>query len=101
MSLNLRIRTLRKTRGLTVAELAEMVSISVPHMSGVERGIKNLNNHLIERIADALSVHPSELITSEEMAQASRMAKLLESLSIEDQERVRAFAAALAQTQQD
>ena len=99
--MNLRIRALRKERGLTVAELAEMVSISVPHMSGVERGIKNLNNHLLERIAEALSVHPSDLITSEEMAQASRVTKLMASLSIEDQDRVRAFAAALAQTKQD
>ncbi|UWQ30224.1 helix-turn-helix domain-containing protein [Leisingera sp. M523] len=62
MQLTLRIRELRKTNGLTLAELAGKIGVSAPHLSEVERGKKNLNNHLIERIADALGVSPTELL---------------------------------------
>lgn len=62
MSLNLKIRELRKAKGLTIAQLAEKVGVSTPHMSEVERGVKNLNNHLIERISASLNVGASELI---------------------------------------
>lgn len=61
MKLTIRIRELRKSKGWTLEELAGRVGISSPHLSEIERGKKNLNNHLIERIARSLGVEHHEL----------------------------------------
>lgn len=98
MTLNIRIRALRKDKGLTLADLAEQVGVSTPHMSEVERGVKNLNNHLLIRIAEALDVEPSDLITSEESDQLKRLTRQFSRLGPEDQDRVRSFVAALMQS---
>lgn len=98
MTLNIRIRTLRKDKGLTLADLAEQVGVSTPHMSEVERGVKNLNNHLLIRIAEALDVEPSDLITSEESDQLKRLTRQFSRLGPEDQDRVRSFVSALMQS---
>ena len=66
MELNLRIRELRTDKGLTLVELAEKVGVSTPHLSEVERGKKNLNNHLMVRIAAALGVSPEDLIAGDD-----------------------------------
>ncbi len=63
MSLKLHIRSIREARGLTLETVAGRVGISTAHLSGVERGIKNLNNSLIERISVALGVQPDALIS--------------------------------------
>jgi transcriptional regulator with XRE-family HTH domain len=98
MTLNIRIRSIRKEKGLTLADLAEQVGVSTPHMSEVERGVKNLNNHLLIRIAEALDVEPSDLITSEESDQLKRLTRQFSRLEPEDQDRVRSFVAALMQS---
>jgi transcriptional regulator with XRE-family HTH domain len=99
MALNIQIRELRKAKGLTIAELASIVGVSTPHMSEVERGKKNLNNHLMTRIADALEVPPSDLISEpDEMA---RLTSALRQLGDEDRQKVEAFAAALLRIQRD
>jgi transcriptional regulator with XRE-family HTH domain len=91
VSLTLRIRELRQERGLTLAQLADKVGISTPHMSQVERGIKNVNNHLLERIAVALKVQPYQLL-SEGPADRQTLLDLYERLSPEDQQRLEQFA---------
>lgn len=65
MNLNLRIRDVRKAKKLTLAELAEQIGISSPHLSEVERGHKNLNNHLIKRLCEALDCQPKDLFSDE------------------------------------
>lgn len=99
MTLNLTIRELRKERGLTLAQLAEKVGVSAPHMSEVERGKKNLNNHLLVRISTALGVEPVGLIGGDQGA--DRLAKLtntLLNLNEEDLARVRSFAEMLEES---
>ena len=96
MTLNLRIRPIRKDRGLTIAQLAERIGVSTAHLSEVERGVKNVNNHLLERLAAALSVKPEDLIASAESRDVIALSAILEQLSPEDRERVQAFAQALA-----
>lgn len=76
MSLNINIRALRQAKKLTIAQLAGMVGISTAHMSEVERGVKNLNNHLMTRIAAALGVPPEQLI-SNDGAEAARLSSIL------------------------
>lgn len=73
MKLNLHIRELRKNRGLTLAQLADMIGTSVSHLSEIERGIKNINNHLIERLAGALGTTSAALMS---MAGGEKLARL-------------------------
>lgn len=99
MGLNLQIRELRKVRGYTIAQLADLVGVSTPHMSGIERGKKNLNNHLISRIASALQVSPQTLIASDEDADLQLLLSEMKALTQADRERVQAFVRALSDTQ--
>lgn len=103
MGLNLKIRTIRQDRGLTLKQLAARIGVSVPHLSGVERGVKNLNNHLIERIARELGVEPPELVgkPSSPSEDLTRLNETIVQLSPEDRSRVEAFALALLRSQQE
>lgn len=95
MELNIHIRTIRKRRGHTIAELAEMVGVSTPHMSEVERGVKNLNNHLLLRIAAALNVDPDELISGDEANDLRLLMRVVRRLDQSDRQRVETFAQSL------
>lgn len=66
MPLKLHIRDIRQSQGLTLATVAGRVGISIAHLSEVERGEKNLNNHLMERISAALGVRPDDLVSGED-----------------------------------
>ena len=59
----LRIRHLRKKKGWRQKDLAEKVSISIPYLSVLERGVQRINGDLVTRIAHALDVVPSELFS--------------------------------------
>jgi len=95
MDLTLNIRAIRKDRGLTIAQLAERIGVSTAHLSQVERGVKNVNNHLLTRIAEALRVPPSTLIANQTDQDTLALSLLIDRLSPADRERVRAFAEAL------
>lgn len=95
MTIPIRIRELRQERGLTLAQLAEMCSISTAHMSQIERGVKNLNNHLLDRLSAALGVQPHELILPPDSPAAASIRQIAQHLSPEDQARLLAFAKAL------
>lgn len=77
MSLKLHIRDIRQAQGLTLATVAGRVGISIPHLSQIERGDKNLNNHLMERISAALGVQPHDLVSgSDDTPEGEARAKL-------------------------
>lgn len=99
MSLKIHIRELRKAKGLTLAQLADKIGISTPHMSEVERGLKNLNNHLITRLSAALDVPPEALLSGDTPASTVRLSAVLSQLGPDEQARVAAFAEALLQSQ--
>lgn len=56
-----RIKTLRKARGLSQEELAELSSLDRTYISGIERGLRNVALRNIESLAQALEVSISEL----------------------------------------
>lgn len=76
---------------MTLAQLAGAVGVSVPHMSQVERGVKNVNNHLLERIARTLEVEPFELIVSGPPDHQALM-QIYTQLDDEDRARLQTFA---------
>ena len=49
-----RIAGLRARRGLTQRELAERTGISVPFLSGIENGKRNVSSEILLRLADTL-----------------------------------------------
>lgn len=52
----------RKHRGYTQDRLAEMVSLSKPYISQLERGRRQYTQELLELLANALSCEPVDLI---------------------------------------
>jgi transcriptional regulator with XRE-family HTH domain len=56
-----RLRTLRKERGLTQEELAELSGLDRTYISGIERGRRNVALRNIEVLAQALDVSICEL----------------------------------------
>ena len=57
-----RIRKYRKAQGITQEQLAEMIGISIPHMSHIETGNTKLSLTVLVLIAEALSVQTDSLI---------------------------------------
>lgn len=100
MKLTLNIRRLREAKGLTLKELGAMANVSATHVSEVERGLKNLNNHLMERFAAALDVTPEDLISGGAASDVQDLAKVYKQLeNVEDRKRVKDFALALLRSQ--
>lgn len=52
----------RKEKGLTQAQLALKIGISVNHLSKIERGVVNPTVDLVELIIKALSIHSSTIL---------------------------------------
>ena len=61
-----RIRSIRKDRGMTLAELAEACSprTTAQTIGRLETGMRNLSLQWMERIAIALEVDPETLVLS-------------------------------------
>lgn len=58
-----RVRQLRKQADLSQEELARKADIHRTYLSGVERGHRNIALRNIVKLARALQVSPSELLT--------------------------------------
>ncbi len=56
-----RIKSLRRSKGLTQATLGEMVELPQPYVGGIERGEKNISLDTLNKIMDALHITPEEL----------------------------------------
>jgi len=57
-----RIQKQRKAKDITQEQLAEMVELSVPHMSGIENGKTMFSFKSCVRIANALELSMDELL---------------------------------------
>ena len=56
-----RIQKLRKEKGLTQQQFAEMIDLSTNYVSDVERGTRNISLKAISKLADGLKVEVKEL----------------------------------------
>lgn len=56
-----RIRSFRKARGLTQADLGELVELPQPYVGGIERGERNISLDTLQKLILALHISPSEL----------------------------------------
>ncbi len=94
-----RIRELRKARGLTLKRMAELLGTSNQQISHLEKGRRRLTLDWMERIAEALECHPSDLLIGGSHLRNEReraMIELFRGLSEEQQEAFLKATAALA-----
>ncbi|MDE7212735.1 MAG: helix-turn-helix transcriptional regulator [Lachnospiraceae bacterium] len=61
-AIGVRVKRLRKEQKLSQEKLAELVDISVPHMSNIETGKTKLSMQVLVDISNALSATPDELL---------------------------------------
>ena len=52
-----RIRTIRKSKGLTAEQLSEISGVSKGYIFKIEKGLKSPTISILEKLADALGVH--------------------------------------------
>lgn len=57
------VRRLRIERKLTQEQLAHEAGIDLTYVGGIERGRRNPSVKVLGQIADALGVHPRELLS--------------------------------------
>ncbi|NUU75385.1 helix-turn-helix domain-containing protein [Paenibacillus xylanilyticus] len=56
-----RIKSLRKSKGLTQANLGEQVDLPQPYIGGIEKGERNISLETLQKLIEALDVTPAEL----------------------------------------
>ena len=82
------LRKLRQQRGLTQEKLAELVDLSVPYISHLERGTKKPSLEVLTRLAESLGVTVDQLLTGNQVtdkaAYYSEVHELLEDRSIRE-----------------
>ncbi len=61
------LRKLRQQRGLTQEKLAELVDLSVPYISHLERGTKKPSLVVLTRLAESLGVTVDQLLTGNQV----------------------------------
>ncbi len=67
------IRRFRKAQGLTQEQLAELVNISVPHMSHIETGSTKLSLPVLVDLSRALKVGADDLLNGVNSINRERM----------------------------
>ena len=87
-----RIKEIRKRKKIPQEKLAEMIGISPNYMSALERGAYNIKLELLVQIIDCLDITADDLfrdvIKNGYMNRASRISDEIESLPIEEQQRI-------------
>ena len=66
MTIGQRIRDARKNAGMTQTELAQKLNVPFQSISQWERDLRNPKFDTIQRIADALEIHPFDLMGIDE-----------------------------------
>ncbi|MFZ5632567.1 MAG: helix-turn-helix domain-containing protein [Bacillota bacterium] len=66
MNLGQKIRDFRKERGITLTQLANVLSISPSYLSAIERNLRTPSIQMLKKIGDKLNVPVTYLVGSEE-----------------------------------
>ena len=92
MDVGARIRELRKARGLTTRQLAEMTNISQPVISRLESNTRSADVSYIEIICNALGISLADFFAADRADMDPEIQQLLETakkLTTEQRESVR------------
>jgi len=83
--MKLRLKEVRKQKGLTQRQVADMAGMSVSYYTEIENGKKQINAHRMDRIAEALDVTPPDLILDTKNPEDAALLARIKALS--DQQR--------------
>ena len=88
----LRVKSLRKKRGLTQSKVAELANVEPKHISCIEGGKSFPSLILIEKLAKVFEVHPKELFEFAESPSnidlKEGINKILDTASLEEIEKI-------------
>lgn len=88
----LRVKNIRKKKGLTQSKVAELASVEPKHISCIESGKSFPSLLLIEKLAQIFEVHPKELFEFENSPKPSDLKKeinkILETATDEEIEKI-------------
>ncbi len=84
--MELRLKELRKTRGLTLDDLADMAGISKSYLSELENGRKDINGRRLKALAKALGVRPSDILGDSAGPEADELARIVAELPPADRQ---------------
>ena len=87
-----RIQELRKKRGITQEELAEVIDISPHYLSALERGLYNIKLEILVKILNYLDCSADEVfcevVNKSFAVSSSRLSERLEALPMEEQNKI-------------
>ena len=75
-----KIRKYRKAKGLSQEQLAELINISVTHMSHIETGNTKLSLQVLVDLSTALEVNADDLLFEKKSGKATALDELSETL---------------------
>lgn len=72
-----RLRAYRRSKGKTIAQVADASGLSLPYISNLERGRGNPTVGAINRLAEALGIGPSQLVGDRELPEGDETQEAL------------------------
>lgn len=76
-----KLLTIRKKKGLTQMEVAEMAGLADRTYADIERGSVNMRIETILKICEALHITPNEVLTKEDVTITAKQDELIERLN--------------------
>ncbi len=87
-----RIQEIRKQRGLTQEQLAELIDISTHYLSALERGIYNIKLDLLVKMLNTLDCSADEafqdVVNNSSKVKSSQLSDKLKSLPLNEQKKI-------------
>ncbi|MBL4761704.1 MAG: helix-turn-helix transcriptional regulator [Gammaproteobacteria bacterium] len=98
--MKLKIRQLRKAKGLTQDYVAALLGVSIPHLSEMERELKNINKHQLSKLREIYGVPVWELFEFEDGSDEQILAKTIGKLTDSNKDVVKNLASDLLKSQE-
>ncbi|MBR1424809.1 helix-turn-helix transcriptional regulator [bacterium] len=93
------VKKIRKARGFTQMQFAEIIGVEQKHVSFIESGISFPSAGLISKIADNLEIHPKKLFDSEEPLTLEKLKKniiqMLDNFNYDEISKIHNYASSL------
>lgn len=83
VALGKRVKRLRKERRMSQEQLAELIDVSIPHMSNIENGKTKFSLQVLIDLANALQVSPDFLLVEQVDARGKVRGMVLEEINRE------------------
>ena len=96
----MRLASIRKSKGLSQTDLAEMAGVEQPTISRIERGYDGVTLRILRQLADALGITVYELLSEDRNEAEDALLKAFRSLSPDRQKGWAEMASAFAEDRQ-